>query len=238
MDHEFHPHLIEGRLIRRYKRFLADVRLMDGTEVVAHCPNTGSMRGCAIEGSRVWLSPATNPRRKLQFTWEVVESEGVLIGVHPVLANRVVAAAIERQAIPSLASHAELKREVRHGERSRIDLLLTDPERPPCYVEIKSVTLAQGGVARFPDAVTTRGRRHLEELMSIVREGARAVSFHLVVRGDCTRFSPADDIDPDYGETLRRAADAGVEVLAWQAAVTTAGIHVERALEVVLDPSS
>jgi sugar fermentation stimulation protein A len=236
MDHAFQPALVEGHLLRRYKRFLADVRLEDGTEIVAHCPNTGSMRGCAIEGSPVWLSRASNPQRKLPFTWELVESEGVLIGVHPALANRVVESAIGRQAIPSLADYAELRREVRYGERSRIDMLLTDPERPPCYIEVKSVTLAEDGVARFPDAVTTRGRRHLEELMAIVGEGKRAVSFHLVVRGDCAQFGTADTVDPEYGKTLRKARAAGVEVMAWQASVAPEGIRVERELPIVLEP--
>ena len=236
MDHAFQPALVEGHLLRRYKRFLADVRLEDGTEIVAHCPNTGSMRGCAIEGSPVWLSRASNPQRKHPFTWELVESEGVLIGVHPALANRVVESAIGRQAIPSLADYAELRREVRYGERSRIDMLLTDPERPPCYIEVKSVTLAEDGVARFPDAVTTRGRRHLEELMAIVGEGKRAVSFHLVVRGDCAQLGTADTVDPEYGKTLRKARAAGVEVMAWQASVAPEGIRVERELPIVLEP--
>jgi sugar fermentation stimulation protein A len=236
MDHVFQPALIEGILLQRYKRFLADVRLPDGTEIVAHCPNTGAMSGCAIPGCRVWLSHASNPKRKLRFTWEVVETEGTLIGVHPALANRVVESAILRGGIPALANYTNLRREVRHGERSRIDFLLTDPQLPPCYVEVKSVTLAEGATARFPDAVTTRGKRHLEELMEIVKGGERAVSFHLVVRGDCEQFSAADHVDPHYGKTLRKAQAAGVEIMAWQASVTAEGIRVERQLPVVLDP--
>ena len=233
----FDPPLVEGRLERRYKRFLADVRLDDGERVTAHCPNTGSMLGCDVPGSRVWLSRSADPRRKLAWTWELVEaSPGVVVGIHTGRSNRLVEAAVGAGRVPELAGYGRLRREVRYGrERSRIDLLLEDhPERPDCFVEVKNVTAAvSDGVALFPDAVTTRGVKHLRELAVVAAEGRRAVILFCVQRGDVTEVRPADAIDPEYGRTLRQVLERGVEALAYAASPDATGISLERPLPVV-----
>ncbi len=230
------PALVEGRLIVRRNRFVAEVELADGRQVEAHCPNTGSMQGCKTPGSRVWLSPATNPERKLQWTWELVEADGVAVGLHTGRTNGLVREAIEQGIVPKLAGYGRLRTEVRYGsENSRIDLLLDDDGRPPCYVEVKNVTAAvEGGLGYFPDAGTERGSKHLRELMAVVRQGQRGVIFFCVQRGDVAEVRPADHIDKVYGRTLREAVAAGVEALAWGAAVTPAEIRLVRPLPVVL----
>lgn len=215
--------LLQGTLVRRYQRFFADVRLQNGHVVTAHTPNTGRMLGCSAPGSRVWISRADPARRRrLRYTLEIVEAGSVLVGVNTLLPNRLVERAVEERAIPELDGHGPTRREVQVGQ-SRIDLVL-GCEAPLCYVEIKNVTLVEGEVARFPDAVTARGRRHLEELAGLVRQGHRGVIFFLVQRADGERLGPADDIDPDYGRALRRAVRAGVEVLAYRAAVSPRGV--------------
>lgn len=235
------PRLTEGRLLRRYQRFLADVELADGRLVTAHCPNTGSMQGCKDPGSRVWLSPSDNPQRKLAWTWEIVEADGVLVGLHTGRTNGLVREAIEAGAVPELAGYAGLRPEVPYGsdngkggKASRIDLLLEEEQRPPCYVEVKNVTAAvAGGIGYFPDAVTERGTKHLREMMQEVARGNRAVLFFCVQRGDVAEVRPADHIDPEYGRTLRQARAAGVEVLAYGAEVLPAAIRLLRSLPVV-----
>ncbi|HET7774975.1 MAG TPA: DNA/RNA nuclease SfsA [Azospira sp.] len=235
------PPLTEGRLLRRYQRFLADVELADGTVVTAHCPNTGSMQGCKDPGSRVWLSPSDNPQRKLAWTWEIVEADGVLVGLHTGRTNALVREAIEAGTVPQLAGYAGIRPEVpyggdngRGGKRSRIDLLLENEGRPPCYVEVKNVTAAvAGGIGFFPDAVTERGTKHLNEMADEVAKGHRAVLFFCVQRGDVSEVRPADHIDPEYGRTLRRVLGQGVEVLAYGAEVLTTGIRLLRPLPVV-----
>lgn len=233
------PDLVPGRLIVRRNRFVAEVALDDGRLVEAHCPNTGSMQGCKAPGSRVWLSPANNPERKLQWTWELVAAEeapDTLVGLHTGRSNGLVREAIEASLIPQLRDYARLRSEVRYGsENSRIDLLLEDDGRPPCYVEVKNVTAAvDGGIGYFPDAVTTRGSKHLRELMEVVRDGGRGVIFFCVQRGDVAEVRPADHIDPVYGQTLRQALAAGVEALAWKAQVGPGEIRLAQALPVVL----
>lgn len=239
------PSLTPGRLILRRNRFVAEVELDDGRRVEAHCPNTGSMLGCKSPGSRVWLAPATNPGRKLAWTWELVEADQEapgaarpLVGLHTGRSNGLVEEAIRGERVPQLAGYAKLRREVRYGtENSRIDLLLEDPARPPCYVEVKNVTAAAArGVGYFPDAVTVRGSKHLRELATVVRGGGRGVIFFCVQRGDVDEVRPADAIDPAYGRVLREAVAAGVEALAWGARVTPAGIELVRPLPVVLPP--
>jgi sugar fermentation stimulation protein A len=223
-------------LLRRYKRFLSDMQLPDGTEVQAHCPNPGSMKTCAAPGWRVLLSHSTNPKRKLKWTWELAFDEQD----HPILVNTsrpnaVVREAVERGVIPELSGYAELRAEVRYGaERSRIDLLLTDPGRPDAYVEIKSVTMRAGSLGAFPDSVTTRGQRHLRELMAMAAAGHRAVLFFLLSRGGLEGVRPADEIDPVYGRLLREAVDSGVEVLAYQARFHADGVDVGRRVPVIL----
>lgn len=225
--------LLEGRLLRRYQRFLADVDTAAGI-LTAHCPNTGAMQGCAEPGMRVWLSPATNPARKLAWTWELVEAlPGVVVGMHTGRSNALVREAIEAGRVPELAGYATIRPEVKYGEGSRIDLLLTAPGRPDCYVEVKNVTAAVAGrIGYFPDAVTTRGTKHLREMSAMVAAGHRAVLVFCVQRGDVECVRPADHIDPVYGRTLREALAAGVEVIALGATVSPAGIELERRLAV------
>jgi len=225
--------LLEGRLLRRYQRFLADVDTTAGI-LTAHCPNTGSMQGCAEPGMRVWLSPATNPARKLAWTWELVEAlPGVVVGMHTGRSNALVREAIEAGRVPELAGYPTIRPEVKYGEGSRIDLLLAAPGRPDCYVEVKNVTAAVAGrVGYFPDAVTTRGTKHLREMSAMVASGQRAVLVFCVQRGDVDCVRPADHIDPVYGRTLREALAAGVEAIALGATVWPAGIELERRLTV------
>ena len=225
--------LLEGRLLRRYQRFLADVDTAAGI-LTAHCPNTGSMQGCAEPGMRVWLSPATNPARKLAWTWELVEAlPGVVVGMHTGRSNALVREAIEAGRVPELAGYPTIRPEVKYGEGSRIDLLLTAPGRPDCYVEVKNVTAAVAGrIGYFPDAVTTRGTKHLREMSAMVASGQRAVLVFCVQRGDVDCVRPADHIDPVYGRTLREALAAGVEVIALGATVWPAGIELDRRLAV------
>lgn len=235
---KFESSLVRGTLLRRYKRFLADVELEDGSIVTAHSANTGSMKGCCTPGSAVWLSRSDNPKRKCPYTWELVQAGNTIVGINTALPNLLVAEAIAAGRIPELNGFAELRREVAYGEeRSRIDILLTHPARPACYVEVKNVTLAEMSVARFPDAVSTRGTKHLRELMTVVRAGDRAVIFFCVQRGDVDEVQPADEIDWLYGQTLREAVAAGVEAMAWRAKPTPAGIELLQPLPVVLPPA-
>ena len=209
--------LIEGRLVQRYKRFLADVKLPTGEVVVAHCANSGSMLSVKEPGSRVWLSPAADPNRKLRYTWELIEVGNGLVGINTGLPNRIVAEAITDGTITELAGYPVLKREQKYGKNSRIDILLEAPGRPPCYVEVKNVTLKRGSgdLAEFPDSVTERGAKHLREMTDIVAAGGRAVMVYLVQRTDCRRFSVADDIDPAYATGLKTALAAGVEAVCY-----------------------
>ena len=227
---KFNTPLIEGTLIKRYKRFMADVTLNDGTVVTAHCANSGSMLSVKTEGAPVWISPANNPNRKLKYTWEIIEIDGHNVGINTGHPNRLVAEAIEAGAIPELAGYDELRREVKYGKNSRIDILLERDGKPPCYVEVKNVTmkrdLGPDGVAEFPDAVTSRGAKHLVELSDMVAEGHRAVMFYLVQRGDCPSFKIAGDIDPAYEAGLAKAFAAGVEVLCYQCTVNPEEIRL------------
>jgi sugar fermentation stimulation protein A len=234
---QFPQPLIAGRLLRRYKRFLADVELGSGEIITAHTANTGAMSGCSEPGSRVWLSLSDNPKRKYPHSWEIVEvAPGVLCGINTLLSNHLVSEAIAAGRIAELSAYANIRREVAYGsERSRIDLLLEPSaslNKPPCYVEVKNVTLANNGVAMFPDAVTARGTKHLRELMGVVAQGARAVIFYCVQRNDCNEFRPADAIDSEYGETLREALSKGVEAVAYHADVEVTGISLRMPLPV------
>lgn len=222
----FDPPLVSGTLIKRYKRFLADVELEDGRVVTAHCPNSGSMLDVAVPGRPVALTPHDDPKRKLQWTWELIQLGRHWVGVNTGRPNTLVAEAIEAQRIPELAGYGELKREQKYGTNSRIDILLRgglpgEGGRPDCYVEVKNVTLARDGVAEFPDAVTARGAKHMRELAQVVAEGQRGVLVFWVYRSDIQVVRPADRIDPEYGVALREAAAAGVEILAWDAKVGT-----------------
>lgn len=227
--------LIEGTLIRRYKRFLADVRLADGSEVTAHAPNTGSMIGCDEPGSRVWLLDTGNPKRKYPLSWELVEVEGgVLVGTNTGLANGLVREGIETGVITELQGYDSLRPEVPYGNSSRIDLLLEDARRGRCYVEVKNVTMAVDGIAYFPDSVSERATRHLLELRQVVADGDRAVVFFCVQRRDAGEVRPADDIDELFGSTLRQVVTAGVEPLAYAADIGMEAVRLKRRLPVVL----
>ena len=231
----FTTSLIEGVLIKRYKRFLADVSLPDGTVVTAHTPNTGSMRGCAEPGSRVWLRDSGNPKRTYPLSWELVETPfGALVGINTGLSNQLVREAIECESIKELRGFKDIRTEVRYGvEQSRIDLLLENGSERRCYVEVKNVTMVESGIALFPDAVSKRGSRHLRELMAVVAAGHRAVIFFCVQREDATQVRPADHIDSEYGQTLRLAVARGVEPLAYAATVSLKGITLELSLPVI-----
>ena len=232
---EFPDPLLRGRLLRRYKRFLADVELEAGETVVAHCANPGSMLGLAVPGAEVWLSPARNPARKLRYSWELTSAEGHLVGINTGHPNGLVAAAISAGRVPELTGYAGLRREVRYGKNSRIDILLEDEGRPPCYVEVKNVHMKRGPeAAEFPDSVTARGTKHLGELADAVRQGARAVMFYLVQRGDCSRLEIAADIDPAYDRALRTALSQGVEAVCYSCAVSPDAIELDRRLPVAL----
>lgn len=231
---KFATELVEGELLRRYQRFFADVKLADGSVVVAHCANTGSMATCLEPGTRAWLTRAREGR-KLAFTWEVAELGKTRIYVNPAGANALVAEAITNETIEELVGYASLRREVRYGTGSRIDLLL-EGEGAACYVEVKNVTLRVGARrAAFPDAVTTRGTRHLQELTRVVESGERAVALFCVARTDCDTFEPADHIDPVYAATLRRAAAAGVEMLAYRVSIDRRGVRLGRRVPVLVD---
>ena len=231
---QFPRPLVRGRFLGREKRFLVHVRLDDGRTVVAHTNNTGRMTGTLAAGAPVWLSPADDPRRKLAWTLELVETTtatgegiapGVLVGVNTALANVLAAEAVAAGLVPGLEDAGESRREVRYGSQgSRIDLLYEPPGAPRVWVEVKNVSLVCDGHARFPDAPTVRGRKHLEELMQVAAAGDRAVLVFCVQRGDARTVGPADDIDPEYGRLLRRAASAGVAVRGVAMGVGTAGI--------------
>jgi len=226
--------LIAGHLARRYKRFMADVALETGETVTAHCANPGSMMGLTEPGSAVWLSPARNPARKLKYTWELVEAGGHLVGINTAHPNGLVEEAIHAGAIPELAGYETMRREVRYGRNSRIDILLEDPDRPPCYVEVKNVHLKRNGGAEFPDSVTARGAKHLVELGDRVEAGERAVMVYLVQRADCATFRIAGDIDPAYDAALGEARRRRVELLCYACRVAVDGIDVAAPLEIDL----
>ncbi|MFO7706472.1 MAG: DNA/RNA nuclease SfsA [Halopseudomonas sp.] len=235
----FAPGLLPGVLLRRYKRFLADIRLDDGRELVLHCPNTGSMTHCAQPGSRVWVDIQHKPGRKLPGTWELVEvAPGQLACIHSARANRVVAAALRAGLITPLAAFAVQRPEVKlAGGGSRFDFLLSEPGE--CVLEVKSVTLALGdGLGAFPDAVSLRGQKHLLELIEVVASGRRACLLFCVMHSGINRVRPADEIDPLYGAYLRQAAAAGVDIIAWSVHPTPAGLQVLGQLPVDLSPAT
>lgn len=227
---------LQGRLIKRYKRFLADVVFEDGREETVHCPNPGSMLGTQTPGSAVRCSTSDNPKRKLRHTLEMIRVGRAWVGLHAVKANDVARRALEASAYSPFAGYATTQREVKTEEGSRFDFRLSDhPEtEAPCWIEVKSVTLCSERHARFPDAVTERGRRHLEHLTARKAAGERAALLFVVQRADADDVAPADDIDPAYGEALRAAADAGVEIHALSARVTADRIRLERVLPVLL----
>ena len=227
------PHLIEGTLIRRYKRFLFDVRLKNGHTITAHCPNTGSMAGCCEPGCLVYLSRSDNPHRALPYTVELTRMNTTLVGVNTMVPNRLVTASIIAGLVPPLAGYSTLQREVRCGEDSRIDLLLENGKER-CYVEIKNCTLVVGRTAYFPDAVSRRGLKHLHQLEEQVEAGNRCVMFYLVQRMDAGEFRPADHIDPAYGRALRRVCRRGVEIMVYDTRIDLTTIELNKQLPYAL----
>lgn len=233
----FQTPLVPARLTRRYKRFLADVVLeQGGAEVTAHCANPGSMLGLAEPGTRIWVEPNNDPKKKLKYGWRLVDHEnGHFTGVDTGLPNRVLRAGLQARAVTALAAYQTVRPEVKYHDASRVDFLLTEPGLPDAYVEVKSVTLCrQPGLAEFPDSVTERGARHLDALADMAREGHRAVLLYLVQRTDCTRVSVAADIDPNYARSMANALRAGVEVLALGTRISPEGIALGDELPVGL----
>lgn len=235
---KFTTPLVRGTLIKRYKRFLTDVTLDSGEVITASCPNTGSMMGLKDPGNRVWLSTSDNPKRKYKHTWEMVEvaMDGgrTMVGLNTGRPNAIVSEAIRDGRIAELTGYAGLRNEVKYGVNSRIDILLEDDSRPPCYVEVKNVTLLrQKGIAEFPDGVTARGAKHLREMSEMVRQGHRATMFYLAQRADAEQLTFASDIDPDYLEAYKEARKAGVEAIAYACTLSEDGIILERAIPIL-----
>lgn len=231
---KFEENLIPARLVNREKRFLVHLRLEDGRPVIAHTNNTGTMRGCNEAGSRVWISPADFPHRKLKWTHELVETTGgILVGINTARAQRIAEEAIELGRIPELAGFENMGREKVSSPGSRIDLLL-EGHGKRVWVEVKNVTLVENAHARFPDAVSARGLKHLRELERLHKAGDRAAMLFVVQRADAKSFGPADDIDPEYAEGLRHAIQAGVEVYAYAAEVSLEESTLNRKLPLKL----
>ena len=230
----FQTELVPARLIRRYKRFLADCQLEDGTEVTAHCANPGSMMGLATPGSRIWLEPNDDPKKKLKYGWRLVEHEtGDFTGVDTSLPNRMLKASLMAGDVPELVAPM-VRAEVKYGQNSRVDFLLTGAG-PDTYVEVKSVTLSrEPGIAEFPDSVTTRGAKHMADLAEVARSGHRAVIFYLVQRTDAREVTIAGDIDPTYAAAVRSALEAGVEPLAYGCRITPGGVTLGKRLPFTL----
>lgn len=229
---KFSAPLQQATLLKRYKRFLSDAKLPNGSEVVAHCANPGSMMGLAEPGSEIWLSPNTNPKAKLDWRWEMIRIEGHLVGINTSHPNKITEEAVNAGKIAELTGYETLRREVKYGENSRIDLLLEDSDKPDCYVEIKNVTLRRDDRAEFPDSVTKRGAKHLVEMANMVGQGNRAVMVYIVQRGDCATFRLADDIDPIYAQTFARATANGVEAICYECDMSINGIEIGRPIPI------
>jgi sugar fermentation stimulation protein A len=234
----FAGQLLRGTLLRRYKRFFADVLLDDGETVTAHCPNPGSMLSVNQPGAQVWLSPADKAARTLAYTWELIRVGKALVGINTGRPNRLVADALARDVIPELSGYASMRREVRYGRNSRIDLLLEQPGRPTCLVEVKNVTmrrsLGDGAPVEFPDSVTLRGARHLAELSMAVRQGHRAVMLYIAQRSDADRLAFACDLDAAYGRAVLVAAEAGVESVGYRCHVDVEEVRLAEMIRVEL----
>jgi sugar fermentation stimulation protein A len=221
--------LIHGRLVSRYKRFFADLVLDDGQEITAHCPNPGAMLGVRDAGQGAWVSWSDDPKRKLAYTLQLVEQGNALVGINTLLPNRLVAEPLAADAIPELSGYAAIKPEVKYAEASRVDFLLTHPDRPPCWLEVKNCHFSRTpGLAEFPDCKAQRSTRHLEDLTAQVREGHRAVVLFVVQREDCEIFSACAELDPQFAAGLDAAEQAGVEVLVYACEMGTASVRIAR----------
>ncbi len=218
-----YPPLEPGHLVRRYKRFFAEIGLTSGQVITAHCPNTGPMTGVCVPGSPVQVSYHPSPKRKLAYTWEMIQVDGTWVGVNTALPNRIIRRALEHRWFPGLGEYTQVRSEVAYGRQSRVDFCL-EGGSVPVYLEVKNTTWCAGSVALFPDTVTTRGQKHLRELTNLLPQ-ARAVMLYLINRGDCDRFAPGDTKDPTYGRLLRQGVAAGLEVRACRFAVTPEGVR-------------
>jgi sugar fermentation stimulation protein A len=221
---KFQQELVHGTLIKRYKRFLADVKLDDGSEVIAHCTNSGSMKSCLENGAEVYLSPVNDPKRKTKFTWEMIKINSDWVGINTGNPNKLAFEAVSAGEIPGLTGYTTVKREVKFND-SRFDVF-AENEHEKCFIEVKNVTLKEGKYALFPDAVTTRGLKHLKTLVEVKKQGMRAVMLYIVQRSDVKIFAPAREIDPDYSTMLKKAVEAGVEVIPMQAKVSPEKIEL------------
>ena len=223
--------LERGRLVQRYKRFFADIAMDDGREITAHCPNPGAMLGVNVPGLPAWVSRSDSPTRKLAHTLELIEADGGLVGINTLHPNRIVAEALAAGLIPELAGYETIRREVKYGEASRVDFLLTDSGRPPLWLEIKNVHLMRSeGLAEFPDCVAARSSRHLRELASMVDRGERAAALFVVQRTDCEAFSACADLDPVFAAALDQASALGVEVLCYDCDIDINRVALRRRL--------
>ncbi|OLQ80367.1 sugar fermentation stimulation protein SfsA [Photobacterium proteolyticum] len=230
---KFDPPLQAAKLIRRYKRFLADIEFPDGEVRTIHCANTGAMTGCAEPGSTVWYSTSDNPKRKYPNSWELTHTlDGDWICVNTARANRLAEEAINKNVITELQGYSSLRTEVKYGcENSRIDILLTAGDKPPCYIEVKSVTLLEDGQGFFPDAVTSRGQKHLRELMEVAKNGDRAVLFFAILHSGIENVSAAHHIDPDYHKLIQQAERAGVEIICYKAVLNQDELHLNNCIK-------
>ena len=223
----FKSPLVSGSLIKRYKRFLADVLLDSGHVVTAHCPNPGSMKGLALKDEKIWLEKNTNHKAKLSYRWRLSElKDKSLVVVDTTLANKVIYKALKEKCIPGLESYDEVKPEIKYGQNSRLDFFLGRDSGPPCYLEVKSISMAEGNTAIFPDSITKRGAKHLGELRKIVSEGNRAIIFYLIQRTDVSEWDLACDIDKNYCNAFKEASDSGVEVMAYKSNISIEGIKL------------
>ncbi len=229
----FQSPLIPGILVRRYKRFLADIQLPSGEVVTAHCTNSGSMKSCLVEGAEVFLSPVTNPDRKTRYTWEMINIDGCWVGINTLIPSLLAYNWLQSGVIPGFVQYHRFRREVTYGD-SRFDIMAENGDEK-CFIEVKNVTLKEGNFARFPDARTTRGQKHLETLIQVRQNGMRAVMLYVVQRTDVTTFGPAREIDPDYSQWLRKAHQQGVEIIPFQVAVSPEGFNPVGVIDYVLD---
>ena len=226
--------LSRGYLIKRYKRFLADIKLENGTLITAHCPNSGAMQGLTEPGTPVWVSLSPNPLRKLPYTWQMAEVGGIFVGMNTANPNQLVEDAIHSGVIRELQGYQNLRREVPYGKNSRIDILLEHPDQPLTYVEVKNVHMKRGKNAAFPSSVTVRGAKHMGELSEMVRQGHKAYVVYVVQRSDCEGFEIADDIDPVYGQEAKKALKNGVEALVYACEVSPQEIRISHRLNFIL----
>jgi len=231
---KFSNNLIKAKFVKRYKRFFSDHILENGQLVTAHCPNTGAMTGVAKEGITSWLSESNDPKRKLKWTWELTQENNTIVGVNTHNPNKIIQEAINNNEIKQLLNYKNLKREVKYGVNSKIDIFLQDDNKSDCYVEIKNVHLSRKkGVAEFPDGITSRGTKHLKELANVAQDGGRAVMLYLIQRNDCNYFKIAEDIDVEYGKAFIDALNAGVEVICLDTILNTNGINIGKNIKLL-----